>query len=76
MYSFTNGELEAIFASLRECINDCSCLSAWVDSLEYDIKEYVSPSAFKAFDGFVNSLEQHLVRIREICKSKEFDLLL
>lgn len=76
MYSFTYGELDAIFASLRECINDCSCLSAWVDSLEYDLKAYVSPSAFKAFDGFVNSLEYHLVQIRDICKSKEFDLLL
>lgn len=76
MYSFTNGELEAIFASLRECINDTACMSAWVDSLEYDLKENVSPKAFNAFNGFINSLNQHLLHIREICKSKEFDLFL
>lgn len=72
MYEFTSSELETLMNSLREITNDVACLDCWVDALEYDIKNYIGEKPFKAFNGFIEAIEQHLTKMRGICFSKEF----
>lgn len=76
MTTFTEYELDCLMKNVRQSIDDCSCLNAWLDSLEYDVKQYISVESFQAFNGFTVSLLQHLLELRNILKSKENDLLL
>lgn len=76
MYNFTSGELDQLLGSVREALNDACCLGCWVDSLEYDVKNYIGEKPFIAFRGYSESMLQHLNFIRQILLSKDFDLLL
>lgn len=71
MYQFTKFEMQTLILGCQQCIQDASCLDAWVDSLEYEVKQYISPKAFSAFRGFVNSILKNQERQRTLLKSKE-----
>ena len=71
MYEFTSSEIEQMFISLNECLADATCLDAWVDSLEYDVKNYIGEKPFSAFRGFTRSLIGHINHMKGICFSKE-----
>ena len=74
MYEFSNGELEQLLSASREALNDATCLGCWVDSLEYDVREYIGEKPFTAFRGFSQALVNHLNLIRGILFSKEYSL--
>lgn len=59
---------------VRSCIDDASCLCCWIDGEEYEVSQYISEKAFKAFNGFSTSLVKSLCDINEICKTLDFSL--
>lgn len=74
MYEFTSSELDQLLSSIKECEGDVACLDAWLDSLEYDIKNILPKCAYGSFRGFISALQRHLSLMRGICFSKEFIL--
>lgn len=74
MYEFSSSEFIDLYNRICECLIDCSCLDAWVDSLEYDVRQYIGDKPFLAFRGFSRALTNHIEKIREICKSKDLFL--
>ena len=60
--------------SVRSCLDDASCLCCWIDGEEYEVSQYISEKAFKAFNGFSISLVKSLCDINEICKSLDLTL--
>lgn len=74
MYEFTSSELEQMIMSVKECLSDVTCLDAWVDSFEYDVKNYIGEKPFSAFRGFIHSLIGHLNHMKSICFTKEYIL--
>lgn len=60
--------------SVRSCLDDATCLCCWIDGEEYEVSQYISEKAFKAFNGFSTSLVKSLVDINEICKSLDLSL--
>lgn len=59
---------------VRSCLDDASCLCCWIDSEEYEVRQYISEKAFKTFNGFASSLTKSLLEINEICKSLDLSL--
>lgn len=66
--------IKRLCQSVRSCIDDASCLCCWVDGEEYEVSQYISEKAFKAFNGFSTSLVKSLCDINEICKSLDLSL--
>ena len=73
-YTINQYELDSFKTSLRECINDTCCLDAWVDSLEYEVKNMISSQAYSAFRGFLSAMEHHLQEMKHLLDSKDFSL--
>lgn len=61
---------------VRSSLDDASCLCCWIDGEEYEVSQYISEKAFKAFNGFASSLVKSLCNINEICKSLDNSLFL
>ena len=74
MYEFTSFELDQLNSSIKECQNDVCCLDAWLDSLEYDLKNTLPKCAYSSFRGFISALQKHLTFMHSICISKDFIL--
>ena len=72
MYEFTSSEFDQLVLSSKECLNDVCCLDAWLDSLEYDVRNTLPSCAYNSFRGFILALETHLNLMRGILFSKEF----
>lgn len=66
--------IKRLSQSVRSCLDDASCLCAWIDGEEYAVRNYISEKAFSAFNGFSSSLVKSLVDINEICKSLDLSL--
>lgn len=66
--------IKRLCLSVRSCLDDASCLCCWIDGEEYEVSQYISEEAFKAFNGFSTSLVKSLCDINEICKSLDLSL--
>lgn len=66
--------IKRLSQSVRSCLDDASCLCCWIDGEEYEVSQYISEKAFKAFNGFSTSLVKSLCDINEICKSLDLSL--
>lgn len=71
---FTRKEWELLREFSLTLMADSCCLGSWLDSLEYEVKNYISYESYVAFNGFVSSLIHNSRRIFEICKSKDLFL--
>lgn len=71
---FTRKEWQLLRELSLQLMADSCCLSSWLDSLEHEVKNYISFDSYQAFDGFVSALIHNSRRIFEICKSKDLFL--
>lgn len=71
---FTRKEWELLREFSLTLMADSCCLGSWLDSLEHEVKNYISCESYVAFNGFVSSMIQNSRRIFEICKSKDLFL--
>lgn len=66
--------INRLSSQVISCLADASCLCCWIDGEEYEVSQYISEQAFKAFNGFASSLVKSLCEINEICKSLDLSL--
>lgn len=71
---FTRKEWELLREFSLSLMADSCCLGSWLDSLEHEVKNYISYESYVAFNGFVSSLIHNSRRIFQICKSKDLFL--
>ena len=54
------------YKHLDEIRDDMACLDCWLDSMEYDIKNYLGEDKWKNLRGFMDSLIQNFVYVDSI----------
>lgn len=70
MVEFTDKQFAICKDCVDEALKDITCLEAWVDSLEYDVKNYIGEKPFTAFRGYCDALKGEILYLQDFAKSK------
>lgn len=66
--------IKRLCVQVRSSLDDASCLCCWTDGFEYEVRQYISETAFKTFNAYATSLVKSLNEVNEICKSLDLSL--
>lgn len=76
MVAFTDSEFILFKNGFQNLLNDVACLDAWLDSVEYELREYLSEKYFNSFKGFLRAMETTIHVENKILVDKKKSLLL